>query len=372
MRRKRLVFLVAFGLFVLTASPALASPFEFPRYQPQGLGSAPPAPVVTAPAWILYDATLETTLAASGHRELRAPASITKVMTVLLALENGNQTDMVNISARAAATGEREIGVWAGERVTLGSLLRSAMVHSANDAATAIAEHIGGSVEHFAEMMNQRARELGMNRTNFVNPHGLDATGHVTSAEDMLLLGLAAMERQDFREIAAAKIVIFPDAPDGTRRRGTGTNLMLESYEGTNGVKTGFTNRALLTFIASAERDGRELFAVVLGSQGQRAHFADARALFDHGFVRLESYGLLAGLPASPSMPVVNPSPTLTASGLESLMHVAGEGLLQVEVIDDPIDIPPPPVPVTERIAETPDEGFWGAVGFWFRSLLGQ
>lgn len=370
MRRSTTAALLAATLLVLTAAPATASPFLFPRYHPEGVGSAPPLPTVTAPAWILYDATLGTTLAASGHRELRAPASITKVMTVLLALERGNQSDMVSISPRAAATGEREIGLWAGERVSLGSLVRAAMVHSANDAATAIAEHIGGSVEGFADMMNERARQLGMIRTNFVNPHGLDATGHVTTAEDMLRLGLEAMSRQDFKDIAASTILVFPDAPDGTRRRGTGTNLMLDTYSGTTGVKTGFTNRALLTFIASAERDGRELFAVVLGSVGQRAHFADARALFDHGFIGLGNYGLLAGLPIAPTMPVVSPSPVLSAAGLESTIHIAAEGLLDVEVIDSPIETPPPPVPVVERLADVPRDDFWGGFGFWFGSMF--
>src|SRR5690606_33490559 len=100
--------------------------------------------------------------ASRNDSEIRAPASITKIMTVLLALEHGDPNDPVLISSRAADTGEREIGIWAGETVPLGALMRAAMVHSANDAATAIAEHIGGSVEEFVEMMNAKARELGM------------------------------------------------------------------------------------------------------------------------------------------------------------------------------------------------------------------
>src|SRR5690606_33071159 len=114
--------------------------------------------------------------------------------------------------------------------------------------------HIGGSVEEFVEMMNAKARELGMTRTSFANPHGLDADGHLTTARDMLQLGLAAMERQDFRNMAQARIVVFPNAPNGGIRRGTASNLLIGAFDGANGVKTGFTNRARLTFVASAER----------------------------------------------------------------------------------------------------------------------
>ncbi len=370
MRRLSVVLMVTL-VVIAAAGPASASPFRFPRQERPGVGPAPTPPQVSAPAWVLYDATLGFPLASQNPREMRAPASVTKIMTVLLALERGNPSDLVSISTRAAATGEREIGVWAGERVSLGALVRAAMVHSANDAATAIAEHIGGSVEEFAVMMTQRARELGMNRTEFVNPHGLDANGHVTTAEDMMLLAVAAMARKDFRDISRSRIVVFPDAPDGTGRRGTASNLMLDTYEGTNGIKTGFTNRAMLTFVASAERDGREIFVVVLGSSGQRAHFADARALLDMGFNQMRSYGTLAGLPHQPPMPVANPTPVAAAAALEALIHVAGEGLLEFEVAEDPEEVPPPPPPVHERLPETPQDGFWSAAGYFLRAMLG-
>jgi serine-type D-Ala-D-Ala carboxypeptidase (penicillin-binding protein 5/6) len=362
---------LAVSLLVATAAPGVASPFAFPEIQRQGLGSAPEPPPVSAPSWILHDASSGATLASHNAGEMRAPASVTKIMTALLALEMGDQSDMVTISARAAGTGERSIGLWAGERVALGALLRAAMVHSANDAATAIAEHIGGSVEEFAVLMNRRARELGMIRTQFQNPHGLDANGHVTTAEDMLVLALAAMQRQDFREIVSARIVVFPLAPDGTTRRGTASNLLLDSYPGTSGIKTGFTNRAALTFVASAERDGRALFAVVLGSQGQRGHLVDARLLLDFGFERLHAYGALAGLPHRAPMPVTTPSHVEAAATLEALVHLAGAGLLDVEPDTDSEPVPPP-VEVHRRHPEPSANDIWTAATFWIRSVFSR
>lgn len=368
--RRTLVLGTVAALCLSLSIPAVANPFEFPRHSRQGLGSGVP-PQVTAPSWILYDASTGAVLASQNSAEIRAPASITKIMTVLLALENGSEADQVRISSRAANTGEREIGVWAGETVSLGALMRAALIHSANDAATAIAEHIGGSVEGFADLMNSRARELGMTRTNFVNPHGLDVEGHLTSAEDMLKLGIAAMEREDFRAIANARIVVFPNAPNGGRRVGTSTNLLVGAFEGANGVKTGFTNRAGLTFVASAERDGRELHVVVLGSQGQRAHLADARALFTFGFDDLRAYGVLGGQPFKSSLRTATPSPTDMAASMEALVHIAGGGLFDFE----PPEVPPDPILVVNTVHRRSDpvpHGFWSAIGYWARSVLGS
>ena len=357
----------------LMASPAQASPFQFPRLVTEGYGRADP-PVIGAASWVLYDGTSDTVLAEHNADEIRAPASITKILTVLVALESNDQTEMVTISRRAADTGEREIGLVAGESVSLGALLRAAMVHSANDAATAIAEHVGGSVQGFADLMNARAAELGMTRSHFVNPHGLDTTGHVTSARDMLRLSEAAMERQDFRDIARSGMVVFPDAPDGTARIGTSTNLLLNEYEGNTGIKTGFTTRALLTYVASAERSGRSLLVVVLGTEGRRTHFDDARALLDYGFETLHIYGTLAGLPYTPPRLTLSSDPLAMAANLEAQVHLAGQGLLAT--IPRPPEglpeLPPPPLETTRRHPENPADGVWQALLFWMSWALGS
>jgi D-alanyl-D-alanine carboxypeptidase len=359
------------ALVVAIATPAMAGPWQFPRLMRDGFGSAP-LPEVGAASWILYDKAAGSVLAEFNADEVRAPASITKIMTVLVALERASEDDLVTVSQRAANTGDREIGLAAGQQVRLGALLRAAIIHSANDASSAIAEHIGGSIEGFAGLMNARAADLGMTNTNFVNPHGLDADGHVTSARDMLTLAIAAMERQDFRDISRSWIVAFPDAPDGTPRIGTSTNLLLEDYDGSNGIKTGFTSRALLTYVATAERGGRELYAIVLGTEGRRTHFDDARALFDYGFDDMSIYGAVAGVPYRSPRISIEPEPLTLSSELEAGVHVAGEGLL-TEVPAPPVDIPdlpPPPVVSVRRHAGDSVDDVWGAMVFWLQTLI--
>jgi serine-type D-Ala-D-Ala carboxypeptidase (penicillin-binding protein 5/6) len=272
------------------AAPASAAPFTYPAPVLETF-PAPAAPQLTAASWILFDESTDTVIAELNADEERAMASVTKVMTGLLTLENSSPTDLVTVSERAAGTGEKEIELVAGETIEMEALFKALMIHSANDAATAIAEHISGSVEEFVALMNQRALELGLTHTSFANPHGLDEPGHYTSARDLLELARVAMDRPEFVEVVKAKKLVFPPAPDGTARTGSSTNLMLWSYPGSLGVKTGFTAQALLTYVAAAERDGRRLYAVLLGSDGDRAHFADATELFDYGFEELGFFG---------------------------------------------------------------------------------
>jgi len=363
--------LLTAGLAVLVgmslALPVGAKPFAYPAPVHEGLPDPGP-PELTAQAWILYDASSDAVLASAQPDERRSVASTTKIMTGLLAVERGDFDSVVTISQRAADTGEREIGLVPGEEVTLGALVKAALIHSGNDAATAIAEHIGGSVERFVELMNQRAQELGLRNTSFANPHGLDAPNHYSSARDMLNLAREAMQHEDFRDIVRSRIVVFPEAPDGTKRIGTATNLLLGEYEGASGIKTGFTFQALLTFVASAEREDRRLYAVVLGSEGSRAHLADARRLFDYGFEDLGVYGVVAtGNPYVARFDQPEPGPMVTAAHLESLLHLGATGLLD----DPPTARETAPEPISPTVAEvrrTPGQDhstLRGAVRFW-------
>jgi D-alanyl-D-alanine carboxypeptidase len=302
-------------------------------------------------------------------------ASITKIMTGLLAFERSNLDDIVIVSRRAAETGEREIDLVAGERVTLKALVKAAMIHSANDAATAIAEHVGGSLKGFVDMMNERAKELGLTETHFANPHGLDAPDHFSSARDMLDLALAAMSHPEFADIVRSRMVVFPDAPDGSQRIGTTTNLLLGDYEGAGGIKTGFTSRALLTYVATAKREGRRLYVVVLGSEGRLAHFSDARALFDYGFDQLGIYGTIAsGKPYVSTQLRVEPGPLVVTTKIESLVQLASQGLLTdppASVVDPPEPLPPS-VEVLSRHAESTPDTLWAAFSFWWNQLSGS
>ena len=318
---------LAVFLIVVLALPAGATGFVFPLRNGDGFPRDGPPPV-TAAAWIVYDEMTDMVLASREADTPRPMASITKIMTVLVALENGSLDDPVTISEDAAGTGGQEIGLVAGETVTLGALVRAAMVRSGNDAAAAIAEHIGGSVDGFVRMMNERAAELGMDNTNFVNPHGLDATGHYSSPRDMLIVGRHAMSIPEFAEMARARMLVFPDSPTGTARSASNTNRVLNNYEGAIGVKTGETPRAGLTYVGAAERQGRRVFTVVFDSVGQRAHLSDAVMLYEWAFGDLGINGTLyAEIPYQSMEPRVEPPPLVVEAGAEILVHTAAQGL---------------------------------------------
>lgn len=350
-RAVRLAVLAALST-VLFALPASATGFVFPIHNQDGFPHEGPPPV-TASAWIVYDELTDSVLAERSADTARPMASITKIMTVVVALENGSLEEGVLISEDAAATGGQEIGLVAGETVSLGSLVRAALIRSGNDAAAAIAEHIGGSIDGFARMMNERAAELGMDNTHFVNPHGLDATGHYSSPRDMLIVGRHAMSLPAFAEIARARMMVFPDSPTGAQRSASNTNRILNTYDGVIGVKTGETPRAGLTYVGAAERHGRRVFAVVFNSIGQRAHLSDAVELFDWAFLDLSINGTLyAGIPFQPSSPRVEPSPLLMEAVAETFVHTTAQGLSGDPPSppgDEPIPAPPPVIDVTRH-----------------------
>jgi D-alanyl-D-alanine carboxypeptidase (penicillin-binding protein 5/6) len=359
--------------FSLVAIPASAAPFSYPAPVLETF-PAPGPPQVTAASWILYDETVDVVIAELNADQERAVASITKIMTGLLAVENSFPAEPVTISERAAATGEKEIDLVAGETLEMDALFKALMIHSANDAATAIAEHISGSVEEFVTTMNQRADELGLTHTSFANPHGLDAPGNYSSARDLLELSRVAMADPDFAEVVRARTLVFPTAPDGTQRLGSSTNLMLWWYQGTLGVKTGFTSQALLTFVAAAERDGRRLYAVVLGSDGDRAHFTDATALFDYGFKELGYYGDAAlGTPFLAIKARRSPEPLVAMGTMEAYVHLASQGLMleNPTPLLDTAEPTPPPITEVTRSADPAPRTVLEAMRYWVDRAFG-
>jgi serine-type D-Ala-D-Ala carboxypeptidase (penicillin-binding protein 5/6) len=327
MKQRFLVLVASLAAVALIATPGSAAPFAYPPPIVETFPHNGP-PDVSASAWILYDESTDSVLGSLAANERRAMASITKIMTGLLVIENSLPRELVIVSQRAAETGEKEIGLEAGEIIEMDALFKALMIHSANDAATAIAEHISGSVAEFVNLMNSRAAELGLEGTSFANPHGLDAPNHYTTAEDMLTLTREAMRSRRFADVVRSKIVVMPPDPEGMPRKGTTTNLMLYEYEGTLGVKTGFTASALLTYAGVAERGQRRIYVVVLGSEGERGHFADAAKLFDYAFNSLGYYGDIAlGSPYVAAKARAEPDPILVARDVESYLHLAGQGL---------------------------------------------
>ncbi len=300
-----LAVLSAAALMALSpVAPALGAPLVIPVPPREGM-PLPDPPHVSARSWIVYDAGAGIVLGSHQPDTQWAMASTTKMMTALLALKYGDPNSIVTVSERAAGIGEAQVGLEPGERFPLALLVEALTIRSGNDAATAVAEHLSGSVEAFVELMNEEAIALGMTNTRFANPHGLDGPDHHSSARDLLILALAVMDYPEYRNMVTTHELPFPDAPDGTERVIRATNRLVEEYPGAMGIKTGFTNQALLVLAAAAEREGRTLFTVVMGSDGRGGHFEDSETLLDWGFGRFGTLATVAGFaPYVPEEPV--------------------------------------------------------------------
>ena len=248
-----------------------------------------PGPTVSAPSAILIDAATGTVLFEQNADERREPASVTKVMTLLLvmeALDSGKigWDDQVTASAAAAGKGGSQIYLEEGERLSMDEMLKSVVVSSANDCATALAEHVAGSEQAFVERMNRRAEELGMTGTHFVNCTGLDdepeAREHLTTARDVATMSRELLRHKEIRKYTTIWTDTVRDGKFGL----SNTNKLVRFYDGTTGLKTGYTSGAGHCLSASAKRDGIELIAVVLGASSSADRFTDAKALLNWGF----------------------------------------------------------------------------------------
>ena len=253
-------------------------------------------PEVAGKAVILMDAATGTILYESNAHEKLAPASVTKVMTMLLIMEaiDGGQLrwdDPVTASEAAAAKGGSQVYLKAGETMTVADMVKSIAVSSANDCACAMAEHIAGSEAAFVEKMNQRAAELGMADTHFVNCTGLDddpaAKDHKTSAHDIAVMSRELLANHpDIKQYTTIWMDTIRDGAFGL----SNTNKMVRYYPGCTGLKTGFTSSAGYCLSASAARDGLELIAVVLGADTSPNRFAACKSLLDYGFANYALY----------------------------------------------------------------------------------
>ena len=222
----------------------------------------------------------------------RSMASITKIMTAVIALEHSTLTETVTVPRAAAVVGQSSAYLFAGERLSMRDMLEAMLVKSGNDAALSIAVHVGGNETHFVEMMNAKAVELGLDETHFANAHGLDAPGHHSSARDIAVLARYAMQKPAFRAIVRLKSIRI--GPPGHKHRLDSTDLLLGHYRGAIGVKTGDTNKAGYSVVSAAVRNGVTLYAVVLGTASDARRFQDASELLDWGFAHYRPQSLLA------------------------------------------------------------------------------
>lgn len=241
----------------------------------------PPLEKVSAQAAVLMDAKTGQVLFERNGDAVMFPASCTKILTALLALERGGLDDKVKASQRASRSAPSHIELKPGETLTLRQLVYALMLKSANDAAVAIAEHVGGSVEKFAELMNEKARELGCENTHFMTPNGLHHKEHYTTARDLALIARVALKNDTFRKVITTLVVELPWAGKPWKRRIYNKNKLLSLFQGADGVKTGFTTPAGRCLVASATRDGWQLIAVVLRCNNA---WQDAAGLLTYGF----------------------------------------------------------------------------------------
>ena len=247
-------------------------------------------PPVDAEAYVVQNSGTGEVLASSDERERLPMASITKLMTAIVALEHASLDDIATISRRTASIGESTINLVPGERVTLRDLIRAALIQSANDAANAIAAFVGrGSVGRFIELMNARAQQLGLVDTHFVNPDGLDTPGHYSSAADVTKLARVAMNKAFIRETVGLATATAAGRPLRN------WNDLLSSFPNVIGVKTGHTNGAGWSQVAAARGGGVTIYATVLGGETRAGRNADLSELLAWGLSRYRTVWAIDG-----------------------------------------------------------------------------
>lgn len=258
-------------------------------------------PTVTAPSAILIDAKTGKVLYEKNADEKRYPASTTKVMTGLLAVEHGKMSEIVTIGKNPPLIerGSSQIYLIPDEKLTMEQLLYAMMLESANDAAVAIAEHISGSVEEFAKLMNSKAKELGAINTNFVNPNGLHNDNHYTTARDLAMIAKYAMTLDKFRSVVKeVKYTIPKTNKQEERNYITNSNKLIWKtydkfrYEYATGIKTGYTVKANQCLVGGAKKGDMEIISVVMGAEGQNI-YSDTVGLFEYGFANFQNVDIL-------------------------------------------------------------------------------
>lgn len=301
---------------------------------------------LNAKSAVLMEKSTGKVLYEQNPHERLAPASITKIMSLLLimeAIDSGKITlnDTVSASEHAVSMGGSQIWLEVGETMTVDELLKAIAIGSANDATVALGEHIAGSEESFVNMMNERAAQLGMENTHFVNCTGLDAENHYTSAYDVAVMSRELIGHDLIKQYSS---VWMDSLREGTTQL-VNTNKLVRFYEGATGLKTGTTDEAGYCLSATAERDGMELIAVVLGSDSGNNRFNSARKLLDHGFANYVKVSPEVGVSEIPPVKVtggVETSVVFNEISLEPVLITKGKEKSVTAKIDVPQSIEAP------------------------------
>lgn len=301
---------------------------------------------IKAKSAILMEPQTGQILYESNSDEQLAPASITKIMSLLLVMEAIDRGDIdletvISASEHACSMGGSQIWLEPGESMTVDELLKAAVIASANDATVALGEKIAGSEEGFVALMNERAKELGMNSTNFVNCTGLDAEGHITTAHDVAIMSCELIKHELIKNYSK----VWMDSLRDGKSELVNTNKLVRFYEGTTGLKTGTTSTAGYCLSATALRDGMELAAVIMGGETSQDRFNGAKKLLDYGFANYSFSKIDSGLKEDLTVEVENgteKSLLLKADGTVSLLlpKTSSNKIQRKTVLEESINAP--------------------------------
>ena len=247
-------------------------------------------PNINSRAAIVIDRNSNTILYGKNEKEKRKMASTTKIMTCIIVLENGNLNDIVEVSKKSAGTGGSRLGLKTGDKITVKDLLYGLMLCSGNDAAVALAEHVGGSIEDFSKLMNDKASKLNLENTHFVTPHGLDNDEHYTTAYELALLSNYALKNKDFAQIVGTKS--YTVTINNYTKTLSNTNELLGTLNGIYGIKTGFTNGANRCLVTACKRGNMDIICVVLGADTKNFRTKDSIKLIEYVFKEYEPVNL--------------------------------------------------------------------------------
>ena len=240
------------------------------------------APIINSRAAIIYDRSSGSILYGKAENEKKKMASTTKIMTAIVVIENSNLNDIVTISSKAAGTGGSRLGLNTNDKISINDLLYGLLLCSGNDAAIALAENVGGSVEGFANLMNSKANELHLTSTHFVTPHGLDNADHYTTVYELAILTNYALKNDTFCKFVCTKN--YTISINGIPKNLSNTNELLGNLNGVYGVKTGFTNGANRCLVTAIKRDNMDIICVVLGADTKKDRTKDSVALIEYAF----------------------------------------------------------------------------------------
>lgn len=285
-----LIFLLILLNFSTVFADDVDNEGEFENTVEVTASSVTALPKTNSRRYIVYDRISKSMIIGKNEDVKSAMASTTKIMTTIVILEKSDLDETVTVSAKAGGTGGSRLGLKRGDKASVKDLLYGLMLRSGNDAAVALAEHVGGSVKEFAELMNEKAIELGLTNTHFVTPHGLDDANHYTTALELAKLTDYAMDNETFAKIVGTKstTIYINNQP----RQINNTNELLGVLNGVVGVKTGFTNNAGRCLVTETKRNNMDIITIVLGADTKKDRTKDSVNLIEYTFSKYKMYNL--------------------------------------------------------------------------------